>query len=439
MIYMLALVAVLSGFIYTAGARARSYRRELENTWQRAFIQLASEMDDIDSTLLKCTYATTPAMLSSACAQVFGKAMSAQTALSELPIGSNELEETAGFISRVQDYAYFLSRTAAAGTVPDQEQRENLASLSRTASVLAGNLTRLAARLRSEDSFLLTDQMRQASGESDGAAEGSDGFKQIESEFPEVPSLIYDGPFSAHISRMEPLLLKGMKEVSAGTAIHVASDFTGLDSSVFAVVGERSGSLPVYLVTALVDGGELSIEVTKVGGVVLSLLNSRTVQTASLSSREAADRAADFLAEQGYEDMRESYWITEENRVTVNFAFCQDGVVCYSDLVKVTVAMDTGSVVGFESEGYVMSHIPRALPDPRIGEEEARRWVSPELTVLAHQMAVIPTSGKNEVFCHEFKCEAADGRHYIVYVNAETGAEEKLLILLESENGTLTV
>ena len=45
----------------------------------------------------------------------------------------------------------------------------------------------------------------------------------------------------------------------------------------------------------------------------------------------------------------------------------------------------------------------------------------------------------NEVFCHECKCENGDGSLYIVYINAETGTEEKILILLESENGTLTI
>ena len=47
--------------------------------------------------------------------------------------------------------------------------------------------------------------------------------------------------------------------------------------------------------------------------------------------------------------------------------------------------------------------------------------------------------GKYEILCHEFKCEAEDGRHYIIYVNAVTGEQEKILILLEDENGALTL
>ena len=52
---------------------------------------------------------------------------------------------------------------------------------------------------------------------------------------------------------------------------------------------------------------------------------------------------------------------------------------------------------------------------------------------------MIPTGGEYEVLCHEFKCEDEDGRHVIVYVNAQNGQEEKLLLLLEDENGTLVL
>ena len=439
-IYTLALSAVLSGFVAVSASRAANYKRQLEYTHQRAFLQLASEIDDIDSTLQKCVYCTTPSMISSVCAQVFGKAMSAQTALSGLPVSSGDLEETAGFIAKVQDYAYYLSRSAASGTGPDEEQHCALQSLSRTASILAGNLTQLAADIQS--GRLTLRELEKAQGSSDaadGSAGAEQGFQQIESEFPEVPSLIYDGPFSDHISRMTPRFLEGKDTITASDALDAASSFTGLDPSVFTAAGERGGTIPVYLITARVDGGELSVEVTKAGGEILTLMNSRTVERAELSTEEAAAKAAEYLERHGFESMRESYWLTEDNRVTVNYAYTQDGVICYPDLIKVTIAQDTGSVVGFESKGYLMSHIKREIPDVQITEEAASGLVSPELEIQSHELAVIPTSGKNEVLCHEFKCASADGRHYIVYVNAVTGAEEKLLILLESENGTLTI
>ncbi|NCB62439.1 MAG: hypothetical protein EOM52_02320 [Clostridia bacterium] len=70
---------------------------------------------------------------------------------------------------------------------------------------------------------------------------------------------------------------------------------------------------------------------------------------------------------------------------------------------------------------------------------QAQKVVAPGLTVLSHQLALIPTSGEYEVLTHEFKCRTEDSKHVIIYVNALTGQEEKILILLEDENGTLVI
>ena len=57
----------------------------------------------------------------------------------------------------------------------------------------------------------------------------------------------------------------------------------------------------------------------------------------------------------------------------------------------------------------------------------------------SEKLAVIPTSGAEEIYCRELICETEDGRHYLLYVNAMTGAQEKILILLEDESGTLAL
>ena len=123
----------------------------------------------------------------------------------------------------------------------------------------------------------------------------------------------------------------------------------------------------------------------------------------------------------------------------MNFAAVQEGVLCYPDLIKVEVALDNGRIVGFEAAGYLMNHTLRDLSAPAVSLEEAQAEDSPDLTVLSTALTLIPTGGEYEVLCHEFKCESPDGRHYLVYVNAQTGEEERILLLLEDENGTLVL
>jgi hypothetical protein len=74
-----------------------------------------------------------------------------------------------------------------------------------------------------------------------------------------------------------------------------------------------------------------------------------------------------------------------------------------------------------------------------VDRETAANQVGGSLTILSHDLSVIPTDGQYEKFCHEFKCENEGGQHYLIYVNAVTGQQEKILILLEDESGTLTI
>ena len=137
--------------------------------------------------------------------------------------------------------------------------------------------------------------------------------------------------------------------------------------------------------------------------------------------------------------MQESYFITNDGICTLNYAYVQEGVVCYSDLVKVGVALDTGEIVSFSAAGYLMNHRTRSVDFTPISSEEARQSVSPRLTIAGESLCYIPTSGLNEVLCYEFTCSAENGDQVLVYINAQTGLEEQIFILLPSENGTLVL
>ena len=146
-----------------------------------------------------------------------------------------------------------------------------------------------------------------------------------------------------------------------------------------------------------------------------------------------------YLDRHGFPNMEATYHITRDGIMTINFAYTQNGITVYSDLIKVSVALDDGSIVGMEARGYVMSHRSRTLPRPAISEAEGRAVVSSRLTIQSENLALIPTSGQNEVLCREYVCTDEEGRHIIVYVNARTGQEENIYLLVEDENGILTI
>ena len=435
--------AVSVGFGVQGYARAEDYRRQLDNGYRQAFTELTTAAGELDAALEKVTYATTPSLFASLCAQAYAKALAAQTALGELPYGNVELEQTAAFFAKAGDYAMAMARGAGAEGVCTDENRETLRGLAAAAGELSATLQALQLQLdggalHPEDVAAVEARLA-AAAEDGGQITGGSAFQTVEADFPQVPTLIYDGPFSEHLSGRTPQMLEGLPQVTEEEARRAAAAFAGLRAEVFTPTSDGAGNLPAWGFSALADGGELYVEITKQGGQVLQMLSSRPVGEAALSRKEGVEQAAAFLEEHGYRDMAPSYFLEGDGILTVHFAPVLDGVYCYPDLVKVGVALDNGDVVSFEAHGYLMNHGAREPAAPAVSADEAAERVDSSLTVLSRQLALIPTGGEYEVLCHEFKCQNADGGHVLVYVNAATGQQERILLLLEDENGTLVI
>ena len=435
--------AVSVGFGVQGHIRAEDYRRQLDNGYRQAFTELTTAAGELDAALEKVTYATTPALFASLCAQAYAKALAAQTALGELPYGNVELEQTAAFFAKAGDYAMAMARGANGEGVCTDENRETLRGLAAAAGELSATLQALQLQLdggalHPEDVAAVEARLA-AAAEDGGQITGGSAFQTVEADFPQVPTLIYDGPFSEHLSGRTPQMLEGLPQVTEEEARRAAAAFAGLRAEVFTRTSDGAGNLPAWGFSALADGGELYVEITKQGGQVLQMLSSRPVGEAALSRKEGVEQAAAFLEEHGYRDMAPSYFLEGDGILTVHFAPVLDGVYCYPDLVKVGVALDNGDVVSFEAHGYLMNHGAREPAAPAVSADEAAERVDSSLTVLSRQLALIPTGGEYEVLCHEFKCQNADGGHVLVYVNAATGQQERILLLLEDENGTLVI
>lgn len=435
--------AVSVGFGVQGYARAEDYRRQLDNGYRQAFTELTTAAGELDAALEKVTYATTPALFATLCAQAYATAQAAQSALGELPYGNVELEQTAAFFAKAGDYAMAMARGTNGEGVCTDENRETLRGLAAAAGELSATLQALQLQLdggalHPEDVAAAEARLAAAQEDGEPVTSGS-AFQTVEADFPQVPTLIYDGPFSEHLSGRTPQMLEGLPQVTEEEARRAAAAFAGLRAEVFTRTSDGAGNLPAWGFSALADGGELYVEITKQGGQVLQMLSSRPVGEAALSRKEGVEQAASFLDAHGYQDMSPSYFLEGDGILTVHFAPVLDGVYCYPDLVKVGVALDNGDVVSFEAHGYLMNHGAREPAAPAVSADEAAERVDTSLTVLSRQLALIPTGGEYEVLCHEFKCQNADGGHVLVYVNAATGQQERILLLLEDENGTLVI
>ena len=131
----------------------------------------------------------------------------------------------------------------------------------------------------------------------------------------------------------------------------------------------------------------------------------------------------------------ETYYYIDEGVCVVNFAYLDGETICYTDLIKVGIAMDSGEVMFYEASGYLSNHKSRAFETAKYTEEKAREMVSKNLKINKVSKALIPTDA-GEKRCYEFLCNDGD-TEVLVYINVLNLNNEDILILLKNDGGML--
>ena len=410
---LVAVILVLGGTTVSGYMQASKYKMNLNYNYQRAVTDLDDCVENIENTLNKSIYANTPTQQNGLAAKLMRETSMAKAALGILPLESGNLANVNKFISQVGDFSMALSSKISAGGSISEEEYASMENLEQYAKKLKEGLDGIQPDFDA------------------GPVDAS--FQQAADDFTDYPSLIYDGPFSDHIGQQEPKLLAGQSEVPQGNAQNNAASFLGVTQDKLTHTQDSAGGLPTYNF----DCGTIRISVTKAGGVVSAMTDGREIGEIRLDADGARTAAQGFLEAKGIQNMKESYYVINDGICTINYAYSQDGVTCYPDLVKVAVALDTGGIVEYNATGYIMNHTDRGALTPKITQEEAQKSVSPRLKVESGSLALIPTPGLNEVLCYEFQCTGENEDRVLVYINASTGMEEQIFILMQSDSGVL--
>lgn len=444
-----AIIAALMVIIASLGAVAvaknnelNQYRQDVQNQYNRAFHETVDYVRQIDSLLAKSMLVSTPEHMSMVSSQIFYEALAAKANMGQLPIIDANLENTSKFLLQAGDYAYSLAQKMADDQPITDEEFNQLKSLSQYCSKLYASLRDIQDKIYSgELKFEKTSPQGQSGG---NEATFITNIENVEKEFANYPTLMYDGPFSEHINKMEAKNAPKGGDIGQEAAKKIVMDLLGPDKAKnITYNGDVDGNIPCYTFAAYPEEGNINrvcyVNVTRSGGHVLMYLDNREVQEENLDFNAATAKASEFLQAHGYNNMKQSYYDKSSGVATINFAYVQDGIVMYPDLIKVRVALDNGEILGIETKGYVMAHEDRrSLPAIRISEQEARKKINKNLDVTKTGLAVIATDSYREVLCYEFHGKF-DGKNFIVYINANTGEEEKILLLIESEEGILTI
>lgn len=432
--FSLAILVVTFGYLGLVMNQSRDYKLKVEYSYLRAIDDLAEYMNGITSTLNKSMYVGTPELLSVLSSNLWRESSSAKTSLSSLPIGTLNLGETYKFLSQVGDYSLNVSKKVSEGKMLQEEETNNLKSLMEFSKKLNQHIMVLQDSIRTGSiNFEEVDAKKE--NEDIKAPSIGDGFEEFQQDFSSYPKLIYDGPFSDHILEKNPEKLIGLEEVSKEDALKKAGVVSNIDPQKLKQDSDEEGKMPSYCFST----DEINVSITKAGGLASYMVNSRDVAMADISNEQAKEKADEYLLNLKIFNVAQTYYEISNNVMTINYAHREDDIFYYTDLIKVQVALDNGEIVGFDSKGYIMNNKKRELEKPSITKEKAKESVNKSLNIEEESLAVIPTTNIQEVLAYQFLCTGPDGQKLLVYVNAYTGREEQVLMLLIDENGVLTI
>ncbi len=465
-ILLVAIIALLGTIAYR---KEMQYRQLSENGYNNAFYQLNEYVNNVEKFLAKATISNSSKHANETLTNLIRESALAQAYLSRLPIATQDLENTEKFLNQVGDYSYSLVKKTTTGSNLSQEELDNLTQLHEYSVDLENTLNELESELYSGTikwGELEKKGKNAFDTEKDNISQSS--FSSIEEDLHQYEGLIYDGAYSENSTNNQQKALTG-DEIDIENAKKIATDFIGKDKISEIYESDNSqekdedrgnskeeetnnisnsknqgsqsdtANIECYNFTAkTINKSEYTISVSKKGGHVILMNCNRQIQEQSINEEDAVKIGKEFLEKNNYKNMKETYYLSNENILTVNYAYMQNEITMYPDLIKIKIALDNGEILGVETTKYINSHTDeRAIGQIKITKEEAIKLINPKLEIKSTDMAIIPTEWNTEVLCWEIKGKSANN-DFIVYINASTGEEEDILMIVDTPNGTLT-
>ena len=429
---ILLIVAVIILSVYLHKQKTK-YTIATENQYNLAFYELIDYIDDVENYLAKSIISGSHENGAKTLVHVWREANLAQVYLSQLPISSNELASTSKFLNQVSEYSYSLATKCINNSDLTDEELNNLQQLHDYCGTLKETLNQLLNDMGQGNiswKELTKDANTAFAQQVDNLSSSS--FSNLDENFGEYEGLIYDGAYSEHIEKAEKKGLKG-NEITEEEAKNRAIEFAKEDriEEIKSNGFTQNGDIPSYQFSIKLKDSDannpMSISISKIGGHIVYMNYNREIKEEIITQEEANKIGQDFLSSRGIEHMKATYFLKQANAVTINYAYIQDDVTIYPDLIKVKIALDNGEILGMETSGYLNNHEVRDIPSVKISKEQARKYLNNNLEITTEDLAIIPTEWKTEILCYEFKGKVND-LDFLVYINAENRRRRKYFI-----------
>ena len=421
-------------------------REKQENTDinNRTIYEIITNVNNIDTLVTKLRITSSSEFNLSLIAKIMAEANAAKDNLSLLPVNQNSMRNVSKFLSQVIGFSEMLVTN---GGSLEEDDRTNLEKINKVANNLNKTLQDIYTKINS--GRIKWDEVEKVASKQLNKEKNElklTGIEAIGDNLEDYEGLIYDGAFSSHITNNKP---KGLsdKTVTVEQATEkvkqVVENMNTKEKYEIEEIkynGEIKGNIVVYDFDVKLKDKEYNVDVqiTKQDGKLILLLSDRKVEKNKIEINNAKELGDKYLQSLGLEQFEPTYYLTTDNMVTINYAAVQDNVILYPDLIKVKIALDTGEICSVECTGYIYNHIVREDVSPSITETEARNKLNKDIQIEYSGVAIIPLESKEEVLTYEFRGKVND-KEVLVYINAKTGKEENILLILETPGGILTM
>ncbi|MGN0807826.1 MAG: PepSY1/2 domain-containing protein [Candidatus Coproplasma sp.] len=386
--------------------------------YTQSLYELNAIVDDLDTNLARAKASSSATDRVRVFTDIAAQSQNAELILERFPLEMQTTERLTAFINGMSRDTKGMLYTIVSGNELSAEQIESLEYLYNTNAKVKTQLNKLIETTCEKDMLM--------------AMRGGDC--ELSKVFATIQNNVFEEMPAKHGKHHTPAYLEGEEEITASQAESVAKRlFADYSVSGARCVGEAMGIIPMYNVNLTTPDGEMLVQLSKAGGKVVGFDSFKDCKDTNFSVDRCVAIAEDFIEKMGYSGLKPVWASVNGTTCNLHFATEQNGVIIYSDLVKIKVCEQRGIVTGMDASGYILRHRDRQIEEASISEEQAKSSINGNIEVSSTRLALIPVNGKDRL-CYEFFGEMG-GVEYYVYVDAQTGEELEVRTVINTKQG----
>jgi spore germination protein len=406
-----------------------------ENQYQRAFHDLSYHMDQLHEELGNTlAVSTTSNFHRKGLTNMWRLTSQAQSEVNQLPLTLMPFHETESLLANIASFSYKTAMRDLQKQPLTEPEMKVLKTLYERSKEITGDLRKVQSAVINDHLQWMDVEMLLSSGKENFDNDIIDGFKLMNKRVTEYGDIDW-GPTGSGMSRSMAIKSVEGPSITGEDAKRKAAEFLETtDISAMKVVENGADTdFSTYTVSIpQADHSLVQLEYTKKGGKLVYFLTEKQVKQKKVDINKAVAAADAFLTEHGYKGMKAVSFDEYNKTASIMFARVVNGVTIYPEKLTVKVALDNAEITGLSAGEMLASGTTESIDEPKMTLDEARKQLNPQFKEQDASLAVIRNEMQEAVLCYEF-LGGINGGNYRIYFNADTGFEEKIERIRDSD------